>query len=49
MIDLGFKPAQAVVLFQLANAPGLAAHGLDLAGRPLNAVPFVPDEEYYFE
>lgn len=47
--DLGLRPAQGLLLFQLACAPGLAFHGLEYAGKALNAVPFVADDNYFFE
>lgn len=47
--DLGFRPSQGLVLYQLANAPGLAAQGLEFSTKPLNSMPFVSDEDYFFD
>ena len=44
--DLGFQPRQGGCLFQLLGAPGLLAHGLELANKPITAMPFVGDEHY---
>lgn len=44
--DLGFQPRQGGCLFQLLGAPGLLAHGLELANKPITAMPFVSDEHY---
>ncbi|MDX2480570.1 MAG: citrate/2-methylcitrate synthase [Desulfuromusa sp.] len=47
--DLGFHPRAAVGMFQLISAPGLLAHGLEMSGKPLTAMPFLPDEDYTIE
>ncbi len=44
--DLGFSPLAAAGLFQLLGAPGLLAHGVELANKPVTAMPFVKDENY---
>ncbi len=44
--DLGFQPRAGGSLFQLLGAPGLLAHGLELANKPITAMPFVSDENY---
>lgn len=44
--DLGFQPRAGGGLFQLFGAPGLLAHGLELANKPITAMPFVSDEHY---
>lgn len=44
--DLGFSPRAGAGLFQLLGAPGLLAHGVELANKPLTAMPFVKDENY---
>lgn len=44
--DLGFQPRAGGSLFQLIGAPGLVAHGLELANKPITAMPFVSDERY---
>ncbi len=47
--DLGFQPKAGGVLFQLLGAPGLAAHGLELANKPLTSMPYIKDEYYAIE
>lgn len=44
--DLGFSPWAGAGLFQLACAPGILAHGLELANEPITAMPFL-DEDHY--
>jgi citrate synthase len=45
-LDLGLPPRSGAGLFQLVCAPGLLAHGLELADKAITAMPF-PDEEHY--
>lgn len=47
--DLGFQPRAGGCIFQLLGAPGLVAHGLELANKPITAMPFVSDENYVIE
>lgn len=47
--DLGFQPKVGVCLYQLMGAPGLVAHGVELANKPITAMPFVSDENYFIE
>lgn len=47
--DLGIQPRLGPGLFQLLNAPGMLAHGVELANKPLTALPFVKDEDYIIE
>jgi citrate synthase len=47
-VDLGFTPKASAGLFQLAAAPGLLAHGLELATKPITAMPFVEDTDYEY-
>ena len=47
--DLGFQPRAGACLYQLMAAPGLVAHGLELANKPITAMPFVKDEHYVIE
>jgi citrate synthase len=47
-VDLGFSPRAAGVLYQIASLPGLLAHGLEMGRQGLQAMPFVPDEDYEF-
>jgi citrate synthase len=46
-LDLGFHPRVGAGLFQLACAPGLLAQGLEMANRPITAMPFI-DQEHFF-
>lgn len=47
--DLGFQPRAGGCLFQLLGAPGLVAHGLELANKPITNMPFVSDENYVID
>ncbi|MCP4278331.1 MAG: citrate synthase [Gammaproteobacteria bacterium] len=47
--DLGFQPRSGGGLFQLLCAPGLLAHGVELANKPFTAMPFVDDDHYIIE
>ena len=47
-VDLGFAPRAAGALYQIASLPGLLAHGLEMSRQGLQAMPFVPDENYEF-
>ncbi len=47
--DLGFMPRVGAGLFQLIRAPGVLAHGLEMANKPLTAMPFLSDEQYFIE
>lgn len=49
LLDLGFQPRAGGSLYQLMTAPGLAAQGLELANKPITAMPFVKDEDYVVE
>lgn len=49
LTDLGFTPRAGACLFQLFGAPGLLAHGLEMAGKPILAMPFVSDENYIID
>ncbi|GMQ87328.1 MAG: hypothetical protein BMS9Abin08_0528 [Gammaproteobacteria bacterium] len=49
LVDLGFHPRDGAGLFQLLSAPGLLAHGLELANKPVTAMPYVDDEHYVIE
>ncbi len=48
-VDLGFLPRMGSGLFQIICAPGLLAHGLEMAPRPITAMPFLDDERYVIE
>lgn len=48
-VDLGFKPRAGGALFQLLQAPGLLAHGLEQSNKPLTAMPFLEDRHYVIE
>lgn len=47
--DLGIQPRLGAGLFQLLSAPGMLAHGVELANKPLTALPFIKDEDYIIE
>ncbi|MDH4321143.1 MAG: hypothetical protein OEV73_06555 [Desulfobulbaceae bacterium] len=47
LCDLGFDAAAGAGLYQIICAPGLLAHGVELAEKPLTAMPFLMDEERY--
>ncbi len=47
--DLGFHARMGASVFQLLGAPGLVAHGLEVANKPITAMPFVSDENYVIE
>ncbi len=44
--DLGFHPRSGAGLFQLLSAPGLLAHGMEQANKPITAMPFISDKAY---
>ena len=48
-LDLGFPPRAGAGLFQMLCAPGLLAHGLELAAKPINSIPFLDEENYIIE
>lgn len=47
--DLGFQPKYGGALFQLLGAPGLVAHGMEVANKPITAMPYVSDDNYVLE
>lgn len=47
--DLGIMPRAAAGLFQLICAPGLLAHGVEMANKPVTALPWVSDDNYIVE
>jgi citrate synthase len=49
LTDLGFQPRAGVGLYQILSAPGLLAHGAEMANKPLTAMPFIADENYVIE
>ena len=48
-LELGFHPRTGAGLFQLLCGPGLLAHGLELANKPITAMPFVEDQNYLID
>lgn len=46
LCDLGFHPRTGPGLFQLLSAPGILAHGLEMANKPITALPFVDENNY---
>jgi citrate synthase len=49
LTDLGFPPRAGAGLLQLFAAPGLLAHGIEFANKPISAMPFPKDEDYVIE
>ncbi|NTS76647.1 citrate synthase [Catenovulum sp. SM1970] len=49
LCDLGFHPRQGHSIYQIAIAPGLAAHGIEKANRPTTEMPYVDEENYHIE
>lgn len=49
LCDLGFSHRAGAGLFQLFAAPGLLAHGLEMAGRPITDMPFLDADHYVIE
>ncbi len=49
LTDLGFEPREGAGLFQLLVAPGLLAHGLELANKPVTSMPFLDEEHYLID
>lgn len=47
--DLAFLPRAGAGLFQLMCAPGLLAHGLEVANKPITAMPFLDEDHYVIE
>jgi citrate synthase len=47
--ELGFHPRTGAGLFQLMNAPGLLAHGLEMSNKSITAMPFIDNEHYIIE
>lgn len=48
-LDLGFMSRAGPGLFQLICAPGLLAHGVELANKPRSAMPFIDEDHYVIE
>lgn len=48
-LDIGLPPRAGAGLFQLICAPGLLAHGLELADKPIHSVPFLDEDNYIIE
>lgn len=44
--DLGFHPRVGPGLFQIISAPGLLAHGIEMASQPITSMPFLDQEHY---
>jgi len=47
--DLGFHPRAGAGIYQLLCAPGLLAHALELANKPITAMPFLDEEHYVID
>lgn len=48
-LDLGFHPRSGPGLFQIISSPGLLAHGLEFANKPITAMPFIDNQHYIIE
>lgn len=48
-VELGFSPNAGAGLFQMAANPGLLAHAIEMSGKPITAMPFVGDDQYFQE
>ncbi|WP_196138325.1 citrate/2-methylcitrate synthase [Aliikangiella sp. G2MR2-5] len=46
LLDLGINYKYGSVIHQLISAPGILAHGMEYASKPLSSMPFVPDANY---
>ncbi|MCF6231210.1 MAG: citrate synthase [Gammaproteobacteria bacterium] len=49
LTDLGFAPRAGAGLFQIFCAPGLLAHAVEFASKPISAMPFPEDKDYIIE
>ncbi len=49
LCDLGFQPRMGAGLFQMMSAPGIFAHAIEVANKPITAMPFIDDEQYIIE
>lgn len=49
LCDLGFQPRMGPGIFQMISAPGIFAHGIEMANKPITAMPFLDDSDYYIE
>ena len=49
LLDLGFHPRYGAGMYELLSAPGLLAHGMELANKPITAMPFIDDEHYVID
>lgn len=47
--DLGIHPKFGAGLFQLISSPGILAHGMEMANKPITAMPFIDNEHYVIE
>ncbi|MFT7559371.1 MAG: citrate synthase [Flavobacteriales bacterium] len=48
MCELGIPAREAGCLFQLACAPGIAAHGLEQTHKPITAIPMLDDAQHKY-
>ncbi len=47
--ELNIHPRAGSGLFLLINAPGLLAHGVEMAGKPISAMPFLDEKKYIID
>jgi citrate synthase len=48
-VDLGFRPRAGAGLYQIISSPGVLAHGIEMLGKSMTALPFIDDEHYFIE
>lgn len=49
LCDLGFQPRTGPGVYQVISAPGIFAHGIEMANKPITAMPFLDDADYFME
>jgi citrate synthase len=48
-LDLGLHPRVGAGLYQFVSAPGILAHAMEMANKPLTAMPFLSQDNYVME
>ncbi len=49
LCDLGFQPRMGPGIYQIMSAPGIFAQGIEMANKPMTAMPFLDDKDYIIE
>jgi citrate synthase len=49
LLDLGFHPRYGAGMYEMLSAPGLLAHGMEFANKPITAMPFIDDDHYLID